>query len=352
MPDEEARGTWKLGDDARDWKVSLAKKDVLDSKVSRDRIIPVLYRPFDNRYTYYTGNSRGFLCMPRPAVTNQMVKKNNIALITSRMTKGEAFRHIHFTKNMAEVICMSPNTSNNGFVFPLSVFDSDEELELNKDGSRFNFSKAFIEAVEQRLDFQFSEKKNGNGTDTFGAEELFYYISAVLSSPDYQNRFEECLKVDFPRIPITADVKLFWQLVKIGSDVVSGHLMNDAKEATNFPEKGSNIVEKIEYDGKEKVFINDTQYFQGVSEAVFGFYVGGYAACEKWLKSRKGKKLALAEIRHFGKMVGAIEQIQAHQKSLDDTLSQYGGLKKIYSELARDRATSDKHELASDKTGV
>lgn len=334
MPDADARDTWKLGDDARDWKVSLAKKDVLNSKASRDLIIPVLYRPFDKRYTYYTGNSRGFLCMPRPAVTNQMVKKNNIALITSRMTKGEVFRHVHFTRDMAEVICLSPKTSNNGFVFPLCVLDSDEGLPLNEDGIRFNFGKAFLEAVEKRLDIRFSKRKNGNGTDKFGAEDIFYYISAILSSLDYQNRFEECLKVDFPRIPITGDLKLFWRLVKLGSDVVSCHLMNDVKEATNFPKKGSNIVEKIEHDGQTRVSINDEQYFDGVSEAVFGFYVGGYAACAKWLKSRKGKKLSLAEIRHFGRMVGAIEQIQTHQQSLDRTLSQYGGIGNLFSASA------------------
>lgn len=154
------------------------------------------------------------------------------------------------TGYMAEVICLSPNTSNNGFVFPLCVFDSEEKLQLHKDGIRFNFSSAFLEAMKHRLGIRFSEKKNDNGTDTFGADDLFYYISAVLSSPDYQNRFQECLKVDFHRIPITANVKLFWQLVKIGSDVVSSHLMNDAKEATNFPEKGSNIVDKSEYDGQ------------------------------------------------------------------------------------------------------
>lgn len=352
LSEEDARAEWSLGDDAQDWQVKLAQKDA-KSGISKDKILKILYRPFDFRYTYYTGHSKGFLCRPRPNLTGQFLgDRKNIALITSRMTKGEVFRHIHFTKHMAEVICMSPKTSNNGFIFPLCILDSDEKLPLNKEGIRFNFSKAFLKAVEQRLRIRFSEKKSGNGSDTFGAEELFYYIGAVLSSPEYQNRFKECLKVDFPRVPITADVTLFWQLVKIGSAVVSGHLMNDTEAATNFPVKGSNTVERIEYDGKEKVFINDKQYFEGVSEAVFRFYVGGYAACEKWLKSRKGEKLSLAEIRHFGKMVEAITQIQFHQKALDDTLSQYGGMKQLYSELARDRAPSDKRELESRKTSM
>lgn len=331
LSEDDARAEWSLGNDAQDWQVKLAQKDV-KSGTSKDKIIKILYRPFDFRYTYYTGNSKGFLCRPRPNITSHLLgDRDNIALITSRMTKGEVFRHVHFTTHMAEVICMSPKTSNNGFVFPLCVFDLDEKLQIHKDGIRFNFSNSFLKAVEQRLDIKFSERRSGNGTDKFGAEDLFYYISAILSSSDYQKRFQECLKVDFPRIPITANVKLFWQLVKIGSGVVSSHLMSDAKEATKFPEKGSNIVDKIQYDGQGRVVINDKQYFDGVSEAVFGFYVGGYAACAKWLKSRKGKKLVLAEIRHFGKMVWAIEQILAHQQTLDDTLSQYGGIKNLFS---------------------
>ena len=60
---EAARTFYDLGKDARDWQVQLAQKDVR----RRDgRIIPVLYRPFDRRFTYYTGKSRGFICMAAP----------------------------------------------------------------------------------------------------------------------------------------------------------------------------------------------------------------------------------------------------------------------------------------------
>ena len=59
---EAARTFYNLGKDARDWQVQLAQEDVR----RRDGIIsPVLYRPFDRRFTYYTGKSRGFICMPR-----------------------------------------------------------------------------------------------------------------------------------------------------------------------------------------------------------------------------------------------------------------------------------------------
>ena len=67
---EEARTFYDLGKDARDWQVQLAQEDV---RRHDGRIRPVLYRPFDRRFTYYTGKSRGFICMPRPAVMGHML---------------------------------------------------------------------------------------------------------------------------------------------------------------------------------------------------------------------------------------------------------------------------------------
>ena len=37
--------------------------------------------------------------MPRPAVMRQMLRPN-LALLTSRMTKGEEFAHVHVTRHV------------------------------------------------------------------------------------------------------------------------------------------------------------------------------------------------------------------------------------------------------------
>jgi hypothetical protein len=57
---ETARNAYQLGNDARDWKVEYAQKDLKDSGLSDSNIVPILYRPFDIRYTYYSGKCRGF----------------------------------------------------------------------------------------------------------------------------------------------------------------------------------------------------------------------------------------------------------------------------------------------------
>ena len=58
MEPELARQAYELGKDTRDWKVTLAQKDLLSSGPTRENVVPILYRPFDVRHTYYTGWSR------------------------------------------------------------------------------------------------------------------------------------------------------------------------------------------------------------------------------------------------------------------------------------------------------
>lgn len=88
MDPELARQAYRLGKDARDWKVTLAQQDLRQSGPDRDKVVPILYRPFDVRYTYYTGRSRGFHCMPRPEVMRHMLAGENVALAFARQVKA------------------------------------------------------------------------------------------------------------------------------------------------------------------------------------------------------------------------------------------------------------------------
>ena len=169
---EDARHYYKLGKDVRDWRVAWAQEDVKTG----GRFIPIHYRPFDRRFTFYTGRSRGFHVYPRDTVSRQLLRPN-IALVTSRLTKGEDFRHVQVTDKPTEVICMSPITSNNGFVFP-----------LRGEGGVENFSANFRSFLDARYEHHFTP------------EEIFGYIYAVLHAPTYRTRYAEFLRNDFPRV--------------------------------------------------------------------------------------------------------------------------------------------------------
>jgi hypothetical protein len=48
--------------------------------------------------------------------------------------------------------------------------------------------------------------------------------------------------------------------------------------------------------------------FEGVSEAVWTFYIGGYQPAQKWLKDRAGRVLGYEDIVHYQKMVVALSE--------------------------------------------
>ena len=377
MDEEPAREAFKLGSDVRDWKVHLAQEDVRATQTSKSCIVPVLYRPFDARFTYYTGKTRGFHCMPRPKLMRHMLKGGNLALITSRLTKGEQFAHVQITENISEVICMSPKTSNNGFLFPLYLYPFEREDPRTEapGGRRPNLSEVFIADFAKRLKLKFIINGTGDLADTFGPEDVFHYMYAVFHSPTYRTRYSEFLKRDFPRLPLTGSKKLLRELCSLGHTLTRLHLMDaSAVDSARFPLPrypvsptsatpgrditghldlnlhgggGGDTVEKVRYTPPEtgsagvparveggqgrppseggRVWINKHQYFEGVPPEVWEFHIGGYQPCEKWLKDRKGRTLSYDDKEHYKLIVAILAQTRALMAEIDAVVDKNGG---------------------------
>jgi len=184
----------------------------------------------------------------------------------------------------------------------------------NGRAQHLNINPGFIANIEKRLNLKFVPDEKGNLKKTFGPEDIFNYIYAVFHSPTYRKRYAEFLKIDFPRVPLTSDVKLFRELVNLGAELVSLHLLESPqveKFITTFPEPGDNLVDKgyPKYVEKENsVYTNKTQHFKGVPRQVWEFHVGGYQVCEKWLKDRRGRKLSYEDLQHYQKVVAALSE--------------------------------------------
>ena len=278
---EDARLHYELGRDVRDWRVAWAQKDVN----AGGRIIPVYYRPFDCRFTFYTGRSRGFHVYPRDNVSQHLLRPN-IALITSRLTKGEDFRHAQVTDKPAEVICMSPITSNNGFVFPLRGESGVE-----------NFSSDFRAFIDGHFEHHYTP------------EEILGYIYAVLHTPTYRTRYAEFLRIAFPRVPFPESADDFEKLSKLGWALVQAHLLRESprRGLAAYHGKGDHTVEAVRYaPADQAITINKTQTFKPVPQAVWEFHIGGYQVLDKYLKSRKGRLLSLDEINHVGAIADSL----------------------------------------------
>ncbi|MHA2331685.1 MAG: type ISP restriction/modification enzyme [Candidatus Hodarchaeales archaeon] len=323
LPTEIARKKYNLPSDTRDWKVSLAQKDLIESGLKKKFIVPIDYRPFDTRFTYYTGRTRGFMSMPRPEIMPHMLDGQNIGLITSRLTKGEKFNHAFVTRNVLEKIFLSSKTSNNAFLFPLYL--------SNSKNKKINYSRAFINHITEKWDLRFIDSDIGDLSSTIGTLDVFSYIYAVLHSRTYRERYEELLRINFPRIQIATSIDLVKQLIFFGKELISIHLMENER----LEEKESEILcymynNKVEIVGKRafnqsKLCFNKVSYFEGISEEIYDFLLGGYNACNKWFQSRKGKELTNEDIKHFQRVVAVITETNNLMLEIDDLIEKYGG---------------------------
>jgi len=159
---------------------------------------------------------------------------------------------------------------------------------------------------------------------TFGPEDVFNYIYAILHSPEYRRRYADFLKRDFPRIPFTSDRKLFAKLAEKGAHLVAFHLLESqalAGVGSALIGDGESKVERVRYHATEqRVYINKTQYFADVPSDVWSFMVGGYQVCEKWLKDRKGRPLTYDDQEHYTKVTVALRETIRLMQQIDDLI--------------------------------
>jgi len=318
LPVDEARRKYHLGQDARDWKVHLAQEDLRNSGLKKVNIVPITYRPFDVRYTYYTGNSRGFHCMPRGEVMGQILRKeNNLALMTTRLTKDDW--SILATENIIGHKAVS--RYDIGYLFPLYLDNTSgnnnktnhnqnnhlfvEEMQAQYNERRENFAPKFRAFIDLKYGHHYEP------------EEILGYIYAVLHSSTYRRRYAGFLKIDFPRIPFAADRQTFATLSQLGWALVQAHLLREIPDQPPVEiTKGSGLVDKPTYNPPEqRLYINPQQYFAPVPADVWNFHIGGYQVLNKYLKSRKGRELSLDEIENIINVVKVlrftIDQMQA-----------------------------------------
>lgn len=319
LPVEDARRKYRLRKDVRDWKVSLAQQDIKKTGLTKENIVPINYRPFDMRHTFYTPNSRGFLCMPRDEVMRHLLKKPNVALITSRMTKGETFKHVFVTGHISEAICLSPNTSNNGFVFPLYVykFESDQKTKKDLFGGQDSFDG---KDKKENISSQFREFIDAKYGKHYAPEQIFGYVYAVLHCVTYRAKYVAFLTIDFPRIPFPDDAQTFENLAVLGWELAQVHLLLETPKGKKieFPKKGDNIVGDPFLDAAtERLFINKEQYFSPVPREVWEFQIGGYQVLEKFLKYRKGREVSLEENENFASAIKALSYTVGAMKKID-----------------------------------
>jgi predicted helicase len=293
--------------------------------LNKNNIVLIHYRPFDIRYTYYTGKSRGFLCMPRPEVMRHMLK-DNIGLITTRQFKEEPGAFV--AENIIGHKTVSVYDIN--YLFPLYIYPEDEKDNLRPSATmmmvfepRVSYGRKpnIAPIIFEKLETAFGKRPT--------SEDIFYYIYGVFYSNIYRETYTEFLKIDFPRVPFTANYELFKKMGKLGRKLTDLHLLKEPAvdpPVAKYPSIGANDrIEKIIYKKNEqRVYINGDKYFEGITPEVWNYHIGGYQVLHKYLKDRKGRMMD--DSAHYCKIVTALSKTMEIQKKIDE----------IYPEIEKD----------------
>ncbi len=365
---DELRDKYQLRDKSG-WSLSSERTRATQEGQDSAKLVPYLYRPFDLRWIYY---SKRMIKRPVIEIMRHMFCQDNKGLITSKQIATSDFRHSIVTNCIVDIHVLETAHAN-PFLFPLYLYPELNESEyarsrvirdiqdaVTKSGNiqakdissewdrieqimkklypeahypRFpNFHPAFINDVQTRLKITFIPNATGNLESTFGPEDIFHYIYAILNSPTYRKRYEVSLKIDFPRVPLISNLELFTSLCSLGKALVDVHLLRkDTPRMTSYPVQGDHLVDKIRYtepgqgDGEGRVWINKKQYFKGVPPEVWNFQIGGYQVCEKWLKDRKGRTLFFDDLEHYQRIVSALAETIRIMGEIDAVIEDHGG---------------------------
>jgi predicted helicase len=190
-----------------------------------------------------------------------------------------------------------------------SVYDQSYLFPLRTDGTE-NFSPAFRDFVDARYG------------QHYDPEQILGYIYAVLHAPTYRTRYAEFLRIDFPRIPFAETPEQFEALSVLGWDLIQTHLLKSVPRSDprlgDYIGKGDHVVEAVRYSPQEAtVWINKTQGFANLPQAVWDFHIGGYQVIDKYLKSRKGRVLNLDEQGHVGDIAESLNFTIAQMAKID-----------------------------------
>ncbi|GAA6857364.1 DNA methyltransferase [Helicobacter pylori] len=273
------------------------------------------YRPFDIRKVYYDtkklerARENTFKHMyPPPPPTNPKTPnqtRKNAALNTPRQLKNndkswtQCFISTHINDQG-----LSSGGNGAGVNYPLYQFRDPNYTE--------NFTPEFRSFIDKHYNHSFEPL------------EILGYIYALLYSPNYRKRYEEFLKADFPKILFTKNKDLFRALSLLGIELIGLHVLN--KESLNYSfeklkdatigesyyieaHERNPIIKKPSHN-EQRLYINHSAYFRGVSQEIYDYRIGGYCVLDKYLKSHKNEPCDFDHVTRIIKVIARTIEIQ------------------------------------------
>ncbi|WP_341477822.1 type ISP restriction/modification enzyme, partial [Helicobacter pylori] len=241
-----------------------------------------------------------------PKTPNQTRK--NVALNTPRQLKNNDKSWTQcFISSCINDQGLSSGGNGAGVNYPLYQFRDPNYTE--------NFTPEFRDFIDKHYNHSFEPL------------EILGYIYALLYSPNYRKRYEGFLKIDYPKILFTENKDLFRVLSLLGIELIGLHVLNQESLNYSFEKlKDATIGESYYIEvhernpiiskpshNEQRLYINHSAYFSGVSQEIYDYRIGGYCVLDKYLKSHKNEP---CDFDHVTRIIKVIARTIGIQKTL------------------------------------
>ncbi len=240
-----------------------------------------------------------------PKTPNQTRK--NVVLNTPRQLKNNDKSWTQcFISSRINDQGLSSGGNGAGVNYPLYQFRDPNYTE--------NFTPEFRDFIDKHYNHSFEPL------------EILGYIYALLYSPNYRKRYEDFLKADYPKIIFTENKDLFRVLSLLGIELIGLHVLSQEslnysfeklKDATigesrykEAHERNPIIKKPSHNEPEQRLYINHSAYFSGVSQEIYDYRIGGYCVLDKYLKSHKNESCDFDHVTRIIKVIARTIEIQ------------------------------------------
>ncbi|EPE2017600.1 DEAD/DEAH box helicase [Enterococcus hirae] len=255
------------------WSRALKNKAsrLLPISIKKEQVFQGVYYPFVKKYLYYDSD---ILEYPRKFKETVNIDDNKYISISGAGTK----------KNFSALI-------NHG-VPNYNLLDKARHFEL------------FLAKEKNSLFFQEEKRYNVSSIEGLSTENSFYYVYGVLNSKQYQEKYQNDLRKDIPRIPTLNDKEKY---VEIGRKLADLHLNYEdipAYDSVNIVFKSDNPsfkVKKMKHPKRgqlDTIIFNEDIVITDIPERAYEYVVNGKPAIE-WIidqyQVKKDKKSGIVD---------------------------------------------------------
>lgn len=322
--------------ETKDWSVE-EQRENFENADERD-IRPVTYRPFDTHFAYFPLD-RIHKIIPRGdsrrGLMRHLIANSNFALVIGRQGQVTGNEPWNLSFVSSEIVDQNVFYRGGGLTAPLYLYPDENAQQVDAlalTERSLNFDQKLFERICKAAEIDPSD--TAKPEDDFRAPsgdsrpseiKVFDYIYGVLHSPNYRSTFAEFLAIDFPRIPYPDTPQVFRDVSEKGEALRRLHLMESAAIGDAiYPFAGENEDEETrdvlasgypEFS-EGRVYINRHQYFDGVPQVAWDFFIGGYQPAQKWLKDRRGRTLSYDDTLHYMKIVKILVETDRIMKEI------------------------------------